>query len=1086
MSHLTNLLLKLARDADFSAASRAPLDTDGAHPNTHAAEATVAQIIDFCTNPPVSLSDSGAYWDLIKNGNSVGMDDRKMLLERLLEAMARLSDQNHGASLKIQQLVIGILYKDLPHPPHGFLSPFDTSKELYLSSRPDAKTSPTMPKDVQYAYRAADGSNYNPFIPGIGKAGSPYARTVPSTNLTPVSTLPDAGLVFDVLLKRDKFTPHPDGISSFFFAMADLIIHCIFNTSREDWTINNASSYLDLSILYGSSDDEIKTVRSFDGRGGLMPDCFADGRLLGMPPASCALLVLLNRNHNYIAQRIFDINECGRFQDPSSLSPELKSVQDDEIFHRTRLVNCGYFMNIILGDYVGAILGLVRDGNDWRLDPLMNMRGLEHEVSTRGEGNVCSVEFNLLYRWHTTLSERNVEWLEDELAKFLPPDADPSNVADFKTAARAFQGKSKGLPPSKWTFGGLSRGTSGRFKDSDLAKVIQEATHDVAGAYKARGIPAAMKAIEVMGIIRSRQWGVCSLNEFRKFMGLKPYQSFREWNPDPEIYNAAAALYKNIDRLELHVGLQAEEPKLPGPGAGLCPGFTISRAILSDAVCLTRGDRFLTTDFTPFNLTAWGYQDCQFDKENGSYGGMLTKLLFRTLPDQYPAGSVLAHFPFNIPTKMHDVLAARNDGSLQRYRWPTELDRTNPLPPLKDDYERKVVNDLAAVKQALIVDAAKFVSNVTERKKKVVGSTEGRHITHVKEAILNGNKWAEYFKTKTEYLLKNKTLEGVGSSGLCYVDIVQDVINLLPLYWICEEVAELPLKSASNPWGAWYEQETCDKFADIAQYIYSTFEPVDDFKLQTRSKKYAAEIIQFITETLDSQASTVGRIFEQMKALQKNDDNKVLRSLKDESGDAAHTTVANDIFDAAVPTAALFSKAIVHAVDYFLDDANKQARGEIVNLFSSQRPDSSAQIMGYVREALRLNPIFTGVYQTCLQPIVLQNQRIEANDQVFVDIFRANSSLGSRPNYSRPVHDQGIWSPYQEGMMTPKFFDTVVPAIVGTILSQKGLKRADGESGRLTKFDENWHGTPRRQYLDISGLVTPWPDTMIVQLQVKV
>lgn len=57
----------------------------------------------------------------------------------------------------------------------------------------------------------------------------------------------------------------------------------------------------------------------------------------------------------------------------------------------------------------------------------------------------------------------------------------------------------------------LSRGTSGRFKDSDLAKVIQEATHDVAGAYKARGIPAAMKAIEVMGIIRSRQWGVCSV-----------------------------------------------------------------------------------------------------------------------------------------------------------------------------------------------------------------------------------------------------------------------------------------------------------------------------------------------------------------------------------------------------------------------------------------------------------------------------------------------------------------------------------------------------------------------------------------------
>lgn len=50
--------------------------------------------------------------------------------------------------------------------------------------------------------------------------------------------------------------------------------------------------------------------------------------------------------------------------------------------------------------------------------------------------------------------------------------------------------------------------------------------------------------------------------------------------------------------MHLKVGLQAEEAKAPMPGAGLCPGYTISRAILSDAVCLTRGDRFMTTEFT--------------------------------------------------------------------------------------------------------------------------------------------------------------------------------------------------------------------------------------------------------------------------------------------------------------------------------------------------------------------------------------------------------------------------------------------------------------------------------------------------------
>ena len=61
---------------------------------------------------------------------------------------------------------------------------------------------------------------------------------------------------------------------------------------------------------------------------------------------------------------------------------------------------------------------------------------------------------------------------------------------------------------------------------------------------------------------------------------------------------SAQALYHDIENLELYVGMQAEESKTPQPGAGLCPGFTMSRAILSDAVCLTRGDRFMTIDFT--------------------------------------------------------------------------------------------------------------------------------------------------------------------------------------------------------------------------------------------------------------------------------------------------------------------------------------------------------------------------------------------------------------------------------------------------------------------------------------------------------
>lgn len=67
------------------------------------------------------------------------------------------------------------------------------------------------------------------------------------------------------------------------------------------------------------------------------------------------------------------------------------------------------------------------------------------------------------------------------------------------------------------------------------------------------------------------------------------------------------ALYGHPDNVELYPGILAEETKKPiVPGSGLCPGFTTSFAILSDAVALVRGDRFFTIDYSPSNLTSFG------------------------------------------------------------------------------------------------------------------------------------------------------------------------------------------------------------------------------------------------------------------------------------------------------------------------------------------------------------------------------------------------------------------------------------------------------------------------------------------------
>jgi hypothetical protein len=113
-----------------------------------------------------------------------------------------------------------------------------------------------------------------------------------------------------------------------------------------------------------------------------------------------------------------------------------------------------------------------------------------------------------------------------------------------------------------------------------------------------------LRAVEMLGIVQGRKWGLATLNEFRKFFKLAPHETFESINSDPEVAENLRRLYEHPDFVELYPGIVAEEAKVPMvPGVGIAPTFTISRAILSDAVCLVRGDRFYTTDYHPKNLT---------------------------------------------------------------------------------------------------------------------------------------------------------------------------------------------------------------------------------------------------------------------------------------------------------------------------------------------------------------------------------------------------------------------------------------------------------------------------------------------------
>lgn len=125
-------------------------------------------------------------------------DDRKLLQEQVIRIISDLPA--HSAQrMNLTRLLQGEIWNSLEHPPLTYLGD-------------------------QFRYRSADGSNNSYLYPKLGAANTPYARSIDPVTVQP-GARPDPGLLFDSLLAREHFKPHPNNISSIFFNWASLIIH---------------------------------------------------------------------------------------------------------------------------------------------------------------------------------------------------------------------------------------------------------------------------------------------------------------------------------------------------------------------------------------------------------------------------------------------------------------------------------------------------------------------------------------------------------------------------------------------------------------------------------------------------------------------------------------------------------------------------------------------------------------------------------------------------------------------------------------------------------------------------------------------
>jgi len=97
-------------------------------------------------------------------------------------------------------------------------------------------------------------------------------------------------------------------------------------------------------------------------------------------------------------------------------------------------------------------------------------------------GNQVSVEFNLAYRWHSTVSAKDEAWSLDFFQKLFPGrDVSVLSLRDFFTGLSAWKNEVVAQKPESRTFADLKRDDSGHFDSWDLARLMAEATQDISG-----------------------------------------------------------------------------------------------------------------------------------------------------------------------------------------------------------------------------------------------------------------------------------------------------------------------------------------------------------------------------------------------------------------------------------------------------------------------------------------------------------------------------------------------------------------------------------------------------------------------------
>ncbi|MCO6454034.1 MAG: hypothetical protein J5I93_01860 [Pirellulaceae bacterium] len=336
---------------------------------------------------------------------------------------------------------------------------------------------------------------------------------------------------------------------------------------------NLVTPLIDASMVYGSDAARARALRTLDGSGklktsggGLLPlndlDHFPEGPLANdnagpLPasqlyvagdvrasenPALSALHTLLVREHNRRADEL------------SAADPQLS---DEQLYQHARRWVAALVQHITYQEFLPLLLGP---------EPLPAYTGFHPMVDPRVGGLFSTGVYRL---GHSLITD--TLWRLDEQGESLP--GGPLHLRDAFFNPRPLQ--RDGIEP-------YLLGMAAQPAEQLDTQVVDALRNFLFGPPGAGGLDLVS-----LNIQRGRDLGLPSYNQLRQQLGLARAESFADVNSDPSVQTQLAAVYTDVNQVDVWVGGLAED-RVPGAMLGELFHTVLRQQFLS----LRDGDRF--------------------------------------------------------------------------------------------------------------------------------------------------------------------------------------------------------------------------------------------------------------------------------------------------------------------------------------------------------------------------------------------------------------------------------------------------------------------------------------------------------------